>query len=496
MNDDRRTGTELLTSAQCGEADRFAIAHGTPGDALMEAAGEGIAGAIMERWSPRPVSVLCGPGNNGGDGFVVARYLRDSGWPVRVALLGDRAKLKGDAKQAADRWDGPVENLSPAVLENAELAVDALFGAGLTRPLEGAAKQVVQAVESRGDLPCVAVDVPSGLDGDSGTVLGVAAACDLTVTFFRAKPGHVLLPGRMLCGERRVVDIGIPDAALGEIDSRTWINGPEIWGDALRWPRLDDHKYKRGHAVVAGGAEMTGAARLASHAALRAGAGMVSVAVPRESFSIYAAALRAGIIAKPVDDHKAFADFIGDPRIAAVLMGPGNGVTLQTRARTQAALATGKPCVLDADALSVFADAPNELFSAIRGSAILTPHDGEYRRLFAFEGDRLTRARAAAAESGAVIVLKGGDTVVAAPDGRAAIAENAPADLATAGSGDVLAGFCVASLAQGLPAFEAAAAAVWLHGEAGTEIGPGLIAEDLPDALPDVLYRLRHALGA
>ncbi len=479
----------LLTVAEMAAADAYAIGHGVPGLTLMEAAGAAVVAAIRKRWPRGPVTVLCGPGNNGGDGFVIARLLEAAGWPVRLALLGAVDGLPGDAADNAARWSGAIEPLTPAVLDGAALVVDALFGAGLSRPLEGPALAVVERLGGAGGPPSVAVDMPSGVEGDSGAILGAAPYCDLTVTFFRRKPGHLLLPGRLHCGAIEIADIGIPAAALADIAPRFAVNLPPLWLGSMRWPRLDDHKYRRGHAVVRGGAEMTGAARLAARGAMRAGAGLVTVACPEAAFPIYAAAL-TGIMVRAMPGRDDFAALIDDRRVTAILAGPGNGIDLATRADVGRALATGKPCVLDADALSVFEDAPRELFDGIRGPVVLTPHDGEYARLFSHRGDRLGRALAAAAESGAIVVLKGADTVVAAPDGRAAIADNAPAALATAGAGDVLAGFIVGLLAQGMAPFAAASAAVWLHGAAAAEFGLGLIAEDLPECLPAVLKRL------
>ncbi len=482
----------LLTADESRQADAFAIGQGISGLSLMEAAGAGIAAAIQERWSPRPAVILCGPGNNGGDGYVIARLLKAAKWPVRIARLGATEDLPPDARTNAEKWSGDVEGLNDRSMDGAELIVDALFGAGLARPLEGQVLSIIQRLSGDSSVPCVAVDIPSGIDSDTGSVLGGAPHCALTVTFFRRKPGHLLLPGRMHCGETVVVDIGTPASALASISPRTVANQPSIWAGHLRQPRLDDNKYRRGHAVVRGGAEMTGAARLAARAAARVGAGLVTVASPAEAFAIYAASL-VGILVKPLRNQGQFGDFLDDARKTAVLVGPGNGVDLETRSAVRAALATGKACVLDADALSVFADAPDELFGAVRGPVVLTPHDGEYARLFDLHGDRLTRSRAAAEAAGAVVVLKGADTVVAAPDGRAAIADNAPATLATAGAGDVLAGLILGLLAQGMAPFEAAAAGVWLHGDAANDVGHGLVAEDLPDRLPGVLTRLaRH----
>ncbi len=484
-------GSALLTVDEMYSADAAAVEAGVSGETLMENAGKAIADAVAARWQLRPVVVLCGPGNNGGDGFVVARHLAQTGWPVRVALLGDRRKLKGDARVHAERWQGTVETLSTAVLEGAELVIDALFGAGLARPLSGAAAEVVAAVAAHG-LDSVAVDVPSGVHGDTGEVLGTAAAARLTVTFFRRKPGHLLFPGRGLCGEVVVADIGIPEAALADIGPAQAENGPALWRDMYPWPRFDQHKYSRGHALVVGGAAMTGAARLAAAAARRTGAGVVTVLSPPEALMIYRTS-QVGTLVVRFETADDLAETLASPRSHALLAGPGNGVRPETRDNVLAVLATRKPVVLDADALTVFADDPAALFGAIDGPCVMTPHGGEFARLFGSAGavGKLERARQAAEQAGAVVLLKGPDTVVAAPDGRAAITANAPPDLATAGSGDVLAGIAVALLAQGMPPFEAACAAAWLHGEAATAHGPGLIAEDLPGALPAVLAGLR-----
>ena len=480
---------ELLTVEEMSRADALAIAGGTPGVELMEAAGRAAADRICARWASRPTTVLCGPGNNGGDGFVVARLLDGRGWPVRVALLGGRDRLKGDAAVNAARWTGPVEPMSAKAVGDAELVVDAIFGAGLVRDVDGEARAAIEAI---GERPCAAVDVPSGVDGNTGEIRGAAPNAALTITFFRRKPGHLLDPGRFSMGDVHVADIGIPDSVLDEIRPAAFANEPDLWAGALRWPRPGDHKYSRGHAVIAGGAEMTGAARLAARAAMRIGAGMTSVLCPPEARTIYAAGL-VGPLVVEAGSPEAFADYLGDPRRTAALVGPGAGVSDGTRELVSRALATGKPAVLDADALTVFAGSPETLFAAIgRMPAILTPHEGEFARLFESDGDKPARARKAASLSGATVLLKGTDTAIAAPDGRIAINANAPPELATAGSGDVLAGLALGLLAQGLPAFEAACAAAWIHGEAATAFGPGLIAEDLPDLVPPVLRQLKR----
>ncbi len=501
---------ELLTPTQMAEADAAAIASGVAGITLMENAGAAVAAAVAARVRPgAAVAVVCGPGNNGGDGFVAARILGAQGHAVRLALLGEVGRLAGDAALAAATWDGAVESAAAAIeaglLTDCDVVIDALFGAGLARPLEGAAAAIVAAINACG-RPVVAVDLPSGLDGATGRVLGgVAVRAALSVTFFRKKPGHVLMPGRALCGEVIVADIGIPAEVLAHLRPHAVLAGPPLWHRLLRAPSLADHKYTRGHTVVvSGGPAATGAARLAATAALRAGSGLVSVASPPTAMMINAGHLTA-VMVKRMEDAEGLAAHLADRRLNAVVLGPGLGLGEGTAASIDVALASSAAVVLDADALTVTAGARARVFAAIGARAapvVLTPHEGEFARLFPdlalrpeAEGGptKIGRAGEAAARSGAVVILKGADTVIAAPDGRIAISDEAPADLATAGSGDVLAGIVGAMLARGLPAFEAAAAAVWLHGAAGREAGPGLIAEDLPGALTPVLARLYAA---
>jgi ADP-dependent NAD(P)H-hydrate dehydratase / NAD(P)H-hydrate epimerase len=479
--------TALLSVAQMTEADRATIAAGTTGPALMQNAGNAVVREITRRWSPRPVSVLCGPGNNGGDGFVVAVELAHAGWPVRVALLGRRENLRGDARDHAARWSGGIESLTPGVIVGAALVVDALFGSGLSRGLDPQVVATLSAVTQRG-IPLVAIDVPSGVMGDTGESVGAApAAC--TVTFARKKPGHVLLPGRELCGELVVADIGIPSAVLESLAIDTWENDPALWRTELPRAKSSGNKFTRGHALLCGGYPMTGAARMAARAAARIGAGLTTIAAPEIAFPIYAAALTS-IMVRPLKQDGDLTQLLSDPRYTAFLIGPGAGVNDATRATALQILATARPVLLDADAISVFASRAAELARAIRGPCVMTPHDGEFARVFEPHGDKLSRARTAARQSGAVIVLKGADTVVAAPDGRAVVNTNAPASLATAGSGDVLGGLILGLLAQGMETFAAAAAGVWVHGAAAAAFGPGLLAEDLPDLVPAVLRQL------
>lgn len=495
-------GPELLTTAEMYQADAFAIAAGISGRDLMEAAGAAVADAICDRWDVRDTAVLCGPGNNGGDGFVIARLLGERGWPVSLYLLGGLDKLTGDAALAASDWKGETHPLSANCTERAALVVDALFGAGLTRPLEGVPAKLA-AASHVSDVPHVSVDVPSGIDGNTGADRGQAFAADLTVTFHRAKPGHLLMPGRLSCGELVVAPIGIPDGSIAHTNPTAFYNSPDLWAPQFPLLHNDGHKYSRGHAVVvSGGATSTGAARLAARGALRAGAGLVTVASPEESLAVNAAHLTA-IMLEEFDGAPGLTAILADKRKNAVLIGPGSGVSSFTRARTLAILQSDAGVVLDADALTSFQEFPDMCWSAILETpdrqVVLTPHEGEFKRLFPDLDDhpdgKPGRVREAAKRSGAVVVLKGPDTVIADPQGRVAINANAPPTLATAGSGDVLAGFVLAQLAQGVPAFQAACIGVWLHGEAATHFGPGLIAEDLPEMLPDVLEELEGYIG-
>ena len=479
----------LLTCAEMTAADAAAIATGTTGGTLMETAGRAVARALIDRYRRQPVLVLCGPGNNGGDGFVAARHLQAEGWPVKLALLRGAGDLRGDAARAARQWKGAVATFSPGLLEGRPLVIDALFGAGLTRRIEGIALELIETID-RERLSVVAVDVPSGLHGDTGEVMGAAPHAELTVTFFRAKPGHYSLEGLRRCGDLQVVDIGIPPSVLDAIGPRLWRNAPPLWTDALRRDDPGEHKYARGHLTILGGAAATGAARLAAMAGRRAGAGLATIASPSAASAIYRMA-EPGNLVVDADDGRSFARLLEDGRRDGFLIGPGSGVNERTREAVLAVLEADRAVVLDADALTVFAADPSRLFSAIRGKVLLTPHEGEFRRVFpglAAGAGKVERVRQAARLSSATVLLKGPDTVIAAPDGRAVINVHAPATLATAGSGDVLAGLAAGLMTRGLSPLAAAAAAAWLHGECAYGFGkPGLIAEDLAERLPDAL---------
>ncbi len=521
---------ELLTNAEMNAADAAAAASGIASLDLMESAGGAVASAAAtlaetrrrDERAPR-IRIACGPGNNGGDGFVAARILAEKGFDVRVGLLGEEASLKGDALAMRRLWTGAIERLPDALFADADVIIDALFGAGLTRPLSGEAAAVVDAINgARGTGSLVlAVDVPSGLSGTTGAAEGPVVVADETVTFFRLKPGHLLYPGRRLCGVVTLAAIPIPEAVLAPIAPRTFSNGPDLWRSHFPVLDAEAHKYTRGHAVVVSGpAECTGAARLGACAALRMGAGLVTIIGSPAATAVNAAQTTA-VMVRVATGAEGIAEFLADTRRNVVLIGPGAGTGEGTARAVHAVLASQAAAVLDADALTAFTETadgsdktsagsfgfvtrrtseretPESLFAAIKGRSqpvVLTPHEGEFKRLFGtMQTDKLARARHAAASSGAVVILKGPDTVVAAPDGKAAINANAPPWLATAGSGDVLAGFVTGLLAQRMPVFEAACAAVWLHGEAAQRFGRGLIAEDLSEMLPTVLQQMTLA---
>jgi ADP-dependent NAD(P)H-hydrate dehydratase / NAD(P)H-hydrate epimerase len=495
---------ELLTPLQMTEADRLSGSLVGGSYRLMENAGAQVARLILARYpGVGGADVLCGPGNNGGDGYVVARLLAEDGWSVRLYRAGV-PKAGTDAAEAASRFSlscDPVTEWRPS---SDRLVVDALFGAGLRGGLDRDLAEISERA-GRSGAPVVAIDLPSGVDGSSGAIRTRAFHADLTVTFARPKPGHYLQPGRAKCGELVVADIGIDADVIAKAvanDPPLWINAPQLWQDKLPKPSIDAHKYARGHVgVFCGGATSTGAARLSAMAAARAGAGAVTVLSPGSALLVNASHLTS-IMLKRVDNANELDVALTQRRLDAAVIGPGFGDAEKARAFVAQLSARHGPedsheaLVLDADALTAFEESPPALFGCLRKApdpfAVLTPHQGEFRRLFpdvAMRDDisKVERARAAAARANAVVVLKGPDTVIAHPDGRAAVNVNGSPWLATAGSGDVLAGIAAALIAQRMPLFEAGCAAVWMHARAGEMLGPGSIAEDLPSQLPDVL---------
>lgn len=491
-------GPEILTVAQHAAIDRLVALAGTPVATLMENAGRQVANQVALRWPACRVLVVCGPGNNGGDGYVAARHLEARGFAVELATIGDHTKASPEARQMAALWKGPTRVFSADDSIRADLVIDAVFGAGLSRTLPPDLSRFFSILEAD-DIPVVAIDVPSGLHGDTaGFVEGTKPwSAKLSVTFFRKKPAHVLMPGRLHCGEVACVDIGIGDGMVRALTAQPLENADALQSctEILSVSGLPvdplAHKHARGHCfVLSGPATSTGAARLAAEAALRAGAGLVTVLGAADALPVLAARLTAVMVrgySQPNDLRQA----LSDPRPAAIVAGPGLGVTAAARQAIAHVLSARRPAVLDADALTIFEGDPPELFAQLTPDCVLTPHVGEFNRLFpgvlARASNRIEAAREAARMAAATVLLKGPDTVIAAPDGRVAINTNAPPWLATAGSGDVLAGIIGARLAQGEPAFEAARSGAFLHGKCGSLAGPGLIAEDLPALLPRAL---------
>jgi ADP-dependent NAD(P)H-hydrate dehydratase / NAD(P)H-hydrate epimerase len=447
---------ELITPAQMYRMDEAAIARGISLEHLIDNAGRAVAEEITRRFGARKTAVLCGPGNKGRDGAATARYLKSWGWPI---------KISDD-------------------VEGAELIIDALFGAGLNTEFPQSLADKINSA----NVPVIAIDVPSGLDGATGRPRGACVKADLTITFMRKKIGHLLLPGRQLCGEVVVRDIGIPETIIESLALQNWENTKP----QLPSLKASGHKFSRGHAiVVSGGPLQTGASRLAACAALKIGAGLVTMAGAADALHVHASQMTSVMLAE-CETAEQLATLLADKHKNAICIGPAAGVCDATRLKVGAALASGAAAVLDADALTSCAKNPSQLFDWIHKNpnrtVIMPPHEGEFRRLFndieQSLNSKLERALAAAKRSGAVIIYKGADTVIAAPDGRAKINANAPPSLATAGSGDVLAGLATGLLAQGMDGFEAACAAVWLHGDAANRLAKrSFMAEDLLGAI-------------
>lgn len=478
----------LIDPAAMARIDASAERSGISVSALMERAGQAVAASAL-KYYPQALRyvVLCGIGNNGGDGFIAARALSESGSEVAVFVFGDIGKLKGAAKQAFDCMALPFEPLDDYQPRSGDVVIDAIFGAGLSRDVPAEVATLIDAVETAA-IPVIAIDLPSGLCGRRGVPLGRAFQAARTVTFMARKPGHVLMPGRPLCGELEVFDIGIPHRILREHSGLIYENHPSLWMSAFPNVDEDTHKFKRGHLTVfSGPSHATGAARMTAMAGFRAGAGIVTVAAPHEALGVLSATLTA-VMVSGIESDEELEAWAGDKRHNTYVLGPGFGDL--EKARRFVSLLKDKALVLDADGITAFKQEPKRLFDLFAANAprILTPHEGEFGRLFPdIAADdslsKIEKAQAAAALSNLVIVYKGADTVIAAPDGRALVNTNAPPYLATAGSGDVLAGIAGGFLAQQVSAFEAAAAAVWLHGETAQRLGPGLTAEDLAAAV-------------
>lgn len=487
----------ILTCEEVRAAEQRAAENGISLWALMQKAGQACADVLHAEFPNGRVIVLAGPGNNGGDAFVAAQRLRDLGRNVWLYDLAPAAGRTPEGANAVNASTGPRQPLEDMRVHADDIVLDGLFGAGLSRDLSGEAAFAVEQVNASG-AKVVAIDVPSGINGDTGAITGPAIRADVTVTFCAKKPAHVLQPAASLCGDVIPAEIGFGKFVAEIGGNRLNENAPALWANELRWPTTTSHKHQRGRlAVVTGGLANTGAARLAAQAGLRSGAGLVTLLCPPSALMVVASSVTAVMSASfaSVEDLVTQTE-----RSTAIVIGPAAGVTEATRANVEALARAGRSLVLDADALTVFANQTDHLRTILTAPAILTPHTGEFERLFpgllASSSRRIEAVRTASSRSRCVILLKGADTVIAAPDGRAVANTHATPFLATAGTGDVLAGLIGGLLAQGMPPFEAACAAVWLHGDAGLRAGPGLTAEDLDATLHAAirdLYERRHA---
>lgn len=484
---------ELLTPAQMNVADRMAIDSGVPGIELMEAAGSFLAEVVRDQFKEtQRVLIVCGPGNNGGDGFVLARLLREKKRHVDLHVPLGTEGFSGDAKIAFERLHGNVQILKNPDWNSYDLIVDALFGAGLSKDVSGTLADLISNINAA-TASVLAVDLPSGINGETGAICGTAVRANATATFFRLKPGHLLLPGKSHCGVTRVGQIGIPHKVLDQIEPDTYHNVPGLWLKRFPVHRTSQHKYSRGHTLaLSGPISKSGAARLMATAALRMGSGLVTLVAASDVLPVHASRLDSVMFTES-NNLEELREILADSRINCIAMGPGLDPDETTREMVREVLISDRNTVLDAGALSAFAQDADILFRAARGrnqGLVFTPHSGEFAKLFGHSielSSRTEMARKAASKTGAVVVLKGADTVVADSAGRAAITSNAPPWLATAGSGDVLTGMIAALLAQGMPAFEAACAAVWIHGEAANRLGPGLISSDLDQGVKEIV---------
>ncbi|MBL41089.1 MAG: bifunctional ADP-dependent NAD(P)H-hydrate dehydratase/NAD(P)H-hydrate epimerase [Rhodospirillaceae bacterium] len=490
MMDKYKNQYGVITPKDMYDFDNKSIKLGITSLELMENAGRAVSDNIRKNYKKSHVLVICGNGNNAGDGFVVAKNLREANWPVKVMLINDTVFSK-DTSSMLERW-GKNDLIKYSIDEiySAEIIVDAIFGSGLNRPLNSFNLEVVSSINAS-KAKVISIDLPSGVNGETGDILNSAVIADSTVTFIRKKIGHLLLPGKQFCGEVYVENIGTQKSIIENFKFNYFENNPNIWSKGIKLPNLYSHKYQRGFSVInSGKLGSTNAAKLAAESALRIGSGVVAICCVRECINSFTAS-KSSLIIKESNNIVQFIQTISDPRCTAVLIGPGNGINDHTYNCVIEARKLMKPCVIDADAISVFKNKPNVLFDIIDQDCILTPHEGEFERIFPnLKGNKIERVKEASKISGAIIVLKGSDTLISSPDGRVIINSCAPPTLATAGSGDVLAGIILGLLSQGTDPFLGTAAAVWIHSISARLFGFGLIADDLVDLIPKVLNTL------
>jgi hydroxyethylthiazole kinase-like uncharacterized protein yjeF len=458
---------------------------------LMLKAGKLAAKTIDSLYSKRKTLILCGVGGNGGDGFIIAQELFNKGWDIQVSIIGDKNKIKGDSLRALNKLKLKIFSFNEINLDKPKLFIDAIYGIGFSRKVNKKECIILNIIDKH-PAPVIAIDIPSGIDCNNGKILGFAAYCDLTITFSTLKTGHILLPGSEKINKIKILDIGISKNIINKIEPNVKINNKNEWVKEIVWPKIDDHKYSRGYSLIIGGPKnMTGASRLAAMSAQRAGSGIVALATEKEAAEIYFISLTSQLV-KTYKNLKEFNAIINESRIDSIVIGPGLDVSSKSILKIKSALKTNKRIVLDAGAISCFKNKLEMLIKILSGKeVILTPHEGELKSILPdLSGSLISKALKAAKILNTIVVLKGATTVIASPNNKAFVNTAGAKWLATAGSGDVLAGIIGGLLSNKMKTFYAAAYGVWLHSEAGKYLGPGLIAEDIPKILPKILKNI------
>ena len=475
----------ILSSKQVYEVEK----NIKPSFDLMNNAGKLSAKYINKNLPKKNILVLCGTGGNGGDGFITGNELKKYKWNVTISIIGDIEKITGDSLKAYKKLKIKNTNFNDINLDNIDYVIDAIFGIGLNRNLDNEYIKTIEKINNK-KLPVIALDIPSGVNSDNGTISNATFNCFLTLTYSAYKLGHYLLPSAEKCGKIVLLDIGIPKPLIKNTKPVINLNSPSIWKDKIVWPKVNDHKYSRGCIVIIGGPkEMTGAARLAAKAAQRAGSGIVILACDKNSSDIYYRTLTSQIV-KSYRNIPELKNIIKDKRINSVVIGPGLGINNKNVVKN--VLKHSNNIIIDADAITCFQNDIKSFKDLIRNkTVILTPHEGEFKKLFPnIKGNLVDKAIYAAKKLNSIIVLKSANTIIASQNNHVILNKYGSRWLATAGSGDVLAGIIGALLSNGMDAFHAAAFGVWIHSSAGIYFGPGLIAEDISDLIPKIYKKI------
>jgi len=484
----------ILSCKNHKDLDKRTIKKFIPGYKLMENAGGVIFKIIKKKFKKKKkIKILCGPGNNGGDGFVVAKLLEENGFQdVELFCLVTKNKLKGDAKIAANNFNKNLKSFNDFKISSNDLIIDGIFGSGLKRNISGNLKKIIEKINLKKPY-CISIDTPSGINGDTGEIQGTALKSNDTITFTTKKPGHLLSPGSEYCGNVIVGDIGINLEKLS-FKPRIFENHPDNWRSKFPWPNQKSHKYTRGFSLIICGEKMTGASRLAARAAARIGCGLLCLGVPRKSFNIYSTENPIALI-EIVDDKKDLNNLLKDKRINTILIGPGFGISKKKLELILKVVKEKKRLiVLDADALK---NNFKKILLKNKTKIVITPHEGEFLQVLKDLNIKNKKNKFSIViefikKTKINLILKGNKTLICSQDGKISINTNTSPFLATGGSGDVLAGMITGLISQGMDIFNACCASVWIHGEIGRMKGPGLIAEDLPEMIPKVLKKLKN----